>query len=759
MRAKPPPNVPASPALTPALRARAEALARNTLNQVVSRDASLSPDKAQELLFELRVHQIELEMQNEELRQAQRSLDAERERYFDLYDLAPVSYFTVSEKGLIVQANLTAATLLGISRSALLKQAFIQFLHQDDRGIFHDCVKRLEAGSDVQACDLRLLRKAAPMPWVHLTASAATDSVQARTLRVVLTDISERKQAERYQRIAAIAFESQQGMFITDANQVILRVNSAFSSITGYSADEALGQTPRLLKSGRHDALFYTAMWSSINASGAWHGEIWNRRKNGSIYPQRLDVSSVRDGVGRVTHYVGALTDLTEAKATEEEVKSLAFTDLLTGLPNRRALIIRLQNAISAAVRQQELSALLFLDLDQFKSLNGAIGHEQADLVLQQVAERLKSCGREHDTVARIGGDEFVLLIEHLSSDPVESRAQAETLARKVQEALRQPYQIGERQLHCSASIGLSFLDSAYEQTEEPLKRAELAMYQAKAGGRDTLRFFEPQMQEMVSAKVTLEADLRQAIADQQFRLYYQAQVSDEQGIIGVEVLLRWHHPERGLVSPAEFIPLAEETGLILPIGAWVLQGACEQLALWAGQPKLEHLSLAVNVSARQFRERDFVEQVLSTLERTLANPQRLKLQLTESILLADVADVIAKMRALKAKGVGFEIDDFGTGYSSLAYLKRLPLDRLKIDQGFVRDILMGPDHVAIARAIIVLADSLGLGVIAEGVETQAQRELLASLGCHTCQGYLFSKPLPVDEFEALVRRACGLEN
>ena len=356
--------------------------------------------------------------------------------------------------------------------------------------------------------------------------------------------------------------------------------------------------------------------------------------------------------------------------------------------------------------------------------------------------------------MVRLGSDEFAVLLNQLSRDPPKALMQAEAVASKMLAALSEPYQLTDSQISFSASIGITFFGDKHEDTLEPLKRAELAMYQAKSAGRNTLRFFDPRMQTLVDARVALEAALREAILGEQFALFYQAQVSSSEGIVGVEALLRWVDPRRGLVAPSEFIPLAEETGLILPIGAWVLRTACRQVAAWADEPAMAHLSIAVNVSARQFRESNFVGQVLAALERSGANAQRLKLELTESVLIADVEDVIAKMTALRAHGVGFTIDDFGTGYSSLAYLKRLPLERLKIDQGFVRDILIDADDAAIARAIIAMAASMGLGVVAEGVETAAQRDLLASLGCHICQGYLFSKPLPADEFEALVKRA-----
>jgi predicted signal transduction protein with EAL and GGDEF domain len=371
------------------------------------------------------------------------------------------------------------------------------------------------------------------------------------------------------------------------------------------------------------------------------------------------------------------------------------------------------------------------------------------------VAQRLVTCVREGDTVARLGGDEFLVMLEDLSEDALDAATQAETVGEKIRASLNQPYQLGPCAQHSTASIGITLFGGvAHEGIDEPLKRADLAMYQAKAAGRNTLRFFDPQMQAVVMARAALEVDLRMALEKHQLRLYYQAQVQGENQLTGVEALVRWQHPLRGMVSPAEFIPLSEETGLILPLGLWVLETACTQLALWALRPERAHLTMAVNVSAHQFHQDDFVSQVLAVLARSGANPQRLKLELTESLLISNVEDVILKMEALKAQGVGFSLDDFGTGYSSLSYLKRLPLDQLKIDQGFVRDILIDPNDAAIARMVIVLADSLGLAVIAEGVETEAQRDFLAGQNCHAYQGYLLSRPLPLDEFETFADQA-----
>ncbi|MEJ6005685.1 EAL domain-containing protein [Paucibacter sp. AS339] len=464
---------------------------------------------------------------------------------------------------------------------------------------------------------------------------------------------------------------------------------------------------------------------------------------------------------GVTLRLAGTFQDITERRASEEQIKSLAYYDPLTGLPNRRLLMDRLQKALATGLRHQHLGALLFVDLDNFKTLNDTLGHEYGDILLVQVAKRLSACVRDCDTVARLGGDEFVVMLEDLSGEPAEAAAQADVVGRKMLELLGKGYELSTQEHHSTPSIGVTLFGERPEGIDEPLKRADLAMYQAKAAGKNTLRAFDPQMQAVVTARVALEQGLREGLAQGQFFLYFQAQLMQQPSagsgfdrIVGAEVLLRWRHPQRGMVSPAEFIPLAEDTGLILPLGEWVLDAACRQLADWAAradQPELAALSVAVNVSAKQFHQDGFVEQVQAVLARTGARPERLKLELTEGLLVNNIEEVTAKMQALKAIGVGFSLDDFGTGYSSLAYLKRLPLDQLKIDQGFVRDILVDPNDAAIARMVVVLADSLGLSVIAEGVETEEQRDFLRSQGCFAYQGYLFSRPLPVGEFEALL--------
>ena len=594
----------------------------------------------------------------------------------------------------------------------------------------------------------RLLLPGERVKWVHQRGTHQF-TPQGRPLRSVGTvqDITDRYLAEQGLRIAATAFESQEGMVITDTQGTILRVNKSFSNITGYRPDEVIGQTPRLLSSGRHDPAFYQAMWGTIHEKGQWHGEIWNRRKSGDVYPEWLTITAVKDDAGVVTHFVGTMTDITIRKTAEDEIRNLAFYDPLTKLPNRRLLLDRLQQALATSARTGKLGALLFIDLDNFKTLNDTLGHDMGDLLLQQVANRLLACVREGDTVARLGGDEFVVMLEDLTDNASEAANSAETVGEKILSALNQTYQLKDRLHHSSPSIGVTLFSDHQESIEELLKRADVAMYQSKAAGRNTLRFFDPETQAAVSARAALEVELRTAIVDQQFLLHYQPQLDGKGRVLGAEALVRWRHPERGMVSPAEFIPLAEESGLILPLGNWVLETACRQLALWSADPATAHLTLSVNVSARQLSLPHFVDEVMALINGTNAPADRLKLELTESLFLDNAEDIIAKMIELKEQHVGFSMDDFGTGYSSLSYLKRLPLDQLKIDQSFVRDVLTDANDAAIARTVIALGHSLGLDVIAEGVETDGQRQFLAIHGCLRYQGYLFSRPLPADEF------------
>lgn len=590
--------------------------------------------------------------------------------------------------------------------------------------------------------------------WVK-GQTEATPAVPGQPRRVVsaVQDITERKQAEDDLRIAAAAFESQEGMVVTDANRVILRVNRACTEITGYPAEEVVGKTPALFKSGRQDAAFYAAMWRAIEETGAWRGEIWNRRKNGEIYPEWLGITAVRNDAGKVTNYIGTLTDITQTKAAEAQIERLAFYDALTGLPNRRLLLDRLQRALVTAARRRRSGALLFIDLDGFKTLNDTQGHDVGDVLLRQAAERLSGCVRGGDTVARVGGDEYVLMLEDLADSRQEAANQVEAIGETILARIGMPFGLASGAYHQAASIGITLFGRVGDTVDELMRGADLAMDRAKAAGGNTLRFFDPEMQGTVTARAQLVSDLRAGLRDGQLRLDFQPQVDRDGRLLGAEALVRWNSPKRGTVAPADFIRIAEDTGLIVPMGHWVMRRACEQLVQWAADPATVALALAVNVSAREFRHPEFVERTMAVLEETGADPRKLKLEVTESVLLDDLDGAVKRMASLKARGVGFSLDDFGTGYSSLSYLKHLPVDELKIDKSFVRDVLTNPNDAMIARAIVALAQSLGLAVVAEGVETEEQWRFLARQGCHAFQGYHFGPPGTVD---ALSRGGAG---
>jgi diguanylate cyclase (GGDEF)-like protein len=583
---------------------------------------------------------------------------------------------------------------------------------------------------------------------------------------LTLTDITRLKQTEAAlqeseQRMKSIVEFMPVGVWLLDADGDIVFGNVAGRRIWAGELQVSLEQfrhEPRIWYRDR-EALDHTPIsaddWAGLRA--VKRGEITLDEQleiecfDGTRKTILNSAVPIRDGEGCILGAVVLNQDITERRATEEEIEQLAFYDPLTKLPNRRLLLDRLQQTLEICARSGERAALLFIDLDNFKVINDTLGHDTGDLLLQQVGRRLRDCVRAEDTVARLGGDEFVVLIKGLSAaSDAEAAAQTQEVGDKILAVLNEPYRLAGRDYRSTPSIGATLMRDHRTTTDQMLKQADLAMYQAKSAGRNTLRFFDPAMQTTLETRTLLETQLRQGLAEGRFLLYYQPQVDRAGALIGAEALLRWQHPERGLVLPGEFIPLAEETGLILPLGHWVLETACTQLAAWAQHPETACLSLAVNVCARQFRQTDFVDMIRRTLARQPFPPCRLKLELTESLLLTNVEETIATMTALKSMGVSFSLDDFGTGYSSLAYLKRLPLDQIKIDQSFVRDLLSDPSDAAIVRATLAMMDSLGLDVIAEGVETQAQWAFLLEHGCGAFQGYLFGRPAPIEHLPGI---------
>lgn len=550
-----------------------------------------------------------------------------------------------------------------------------------------------------------------------------------------------------------------EGIYGVDARGGCTFVNQATLHILGYqNANELIGKHLHgLIHHSHADGTPYPDNECPIHQSFLSHEKVhgdnevfWHR--DGSAIPVEYWLYPIIHD-SQVTGAVTTFFDISERKATDDKIKHLAFYDLLTGLPNRRLLMDRLKLALASSKRSGQQGALLFIDLDNFKTLNDTLGHDIGDLLLQLAAHRLESCVREGDTVARLGGDEFVVMLEDLSKKDLEAAAQTKAISEKILASLNQPYQLDTHEYSSTASIGATLFKDHQQSIDDMLKQADIAMYQAKKTGRNALRFFDQTMMDIINARAALEGELHKALGNHQFHLYYQIQVDDLHRPLGAEALIRWLSPERGLVPPAQFIPLAEETGLILPIGQWVLETVCAQLKAWQQDALTRNLLLSVNVSAKQFLQADFVAQVQSLVQHHAINPKLLKLELTESLLLENIEDSIAIMNALKEIGVRFSLDDFGTGYSSLQYLKQLPLDQLKIDQSFVRDLGTNSSDRTIVRTIIAMAHSLNLNVIAEGVETEEQRQLLLDSGCTLYQGYLFGKPVPIEQFEALIKQ------
>lgn len=655
-----------------------------------------------------------------------------------------------------------AQELTGYPAQALLGGSpthYTDLIHPDDMDALQHEVSAALAERRPFQMTYRIITASGAQKWVWEQGTAVYDAAgNAETLEGFICDITQHKETERkliesearFRDQASLLDKAQDAIIVRGMDHCVLYWNKSAERLYGWTAEEAIGRPINQMI--YQDIAAYSEVHGTVLALGEWSGQIMQRRMDGSLLPVEAHCTLVVDDAGRPKSVLSINTDITQRKAAETKIQHLAFYDPLTRLPNRACLLDRLQHALATSSRSRHTGALLFIDLDNFKTLNDTLGHDKGDLLLQQVAERLSSFMRESDTVARLGGDEFVILLEELSESIDVAVMQAKNAGEKILAAFKQPYCLDSYVHYSSPSIGVTLFKGHTDNIDEILKRADLAMYQAKAAGRNTLRFFDPQMQAALTRRTALEAELRQASQKQEFILLYQPQGNSEGHITGVEALLRWQHPIRGLISPAEFIPLAEETGLILPLGHWVLQTACAQLVVWAKSPQTAQLTLAINVSARQFRHPDFVKQVLDVLEQSGADPHKLKLELTESLLIEDVEDTIVKMSALKARGVGFSLDDFGTGYSSLSYLKRLPLDHLKIDQSFVRDVLTDVNDATIACTIVALGRTLGLQVIAEGVETEAQQDFLALHGCHTYQGYLFNRPLPIDEFDAFVQ-------
>ncbi|MGF1613194.1 MAG: EAL domain-containing protein [Gammaproteobacteria bacterium] len=623
-------------------------------------------------------------------------------------------------------------------------------LHPDDKERVLEALRAsLQGDSPYQALEYRLRQKSGDYLWVS-SRGVVVRNEAGKPVRMAgsITDITEQKQSEEKLALAASVFDNTlDGIMVTDAEGIILQVNKAFSRITGYSPDEIIGNSPRVLRSDRHDEAFYAELWRSLRDEGAWQGEIWNRHKNSRVFPLWQTISSVRNPDGRIRRYIATYYDITEQKLSEERIYRLAHYDVVTKLPNRLLFVDRLHHALERSKREGMQMAVFFMDLDHFKTINDTLGHPTGDILLQQVAEKLSQCLRRQDTVARIGGDEFTILLEN-----IKDIAAVETVSRKILHTLAKPFCIGEQKTFISGSIGISVYPNDGSDVDALLKNADLAMYRAKELGRNRYQFYARDMAEEAAERLHLQNALRQAMGRQEFLLHYQPLTHlEDRSVVGAEALIRWQRPAMGLISPDKFIPLAEETREIDLIGEWVLRTACGQLRQWLDAGFTE-VRLAVNISGQQIKRGNLADIARKVIEETRCPAELVDLEITESCIMREVEQSIQTLKCLRELGFELAIDDFGTGYSSLSYLKQIPVTKLKVDRSFIRDIPQDSNNKAIAKAIIGLGKSLGLTVVAEGIETAAQEAFLLGEGCQQGQGYFYSRPVPPNDFKEILR-------
>ena len=731
------------------IRERAEAKIASQNIQTSQSLQKISLDEAQKIVHELEVHQIELEMQNEELLKMQEELKKTKIRYFDLYDMAPVSYCTLNEKGLMQEVNLATSSLFDMQRHQLINQPLSNFIFHEDQDIYYLYHKKFFTSNETQECELRMLKADKTLFWVHLSGTREANTDEEPSLYLIISDISERKKFEEQLELSASVFKNAgEAIMITDLNGSIKDINESFTKITGYTREEIIGKKPSVLNSGQQSKEYYRVMWRTLRDGGSWRGEIWNKQKNGQMYAEMLIINTVYDNHGKPSHFVALFSDITTMKEYENSLKNMAHFDQLTKLPNRALLSDRLENGMIQIKRNQQHMAVIFLDLDGFKEVNDAKGHDIGDKLLVTLAKEMKQALRDGDTLARIGGDEFVAVLFNL----VEI-SDALPIINRLLEATSKKIEIDDEFIQVSASLGVTFYPQAETvDADMLLRQADQAMYQAKLSGKNRYHFFNTQENNLIRERFEGIEQVRQALKNEEFMLYYQPKVNMRTGeVIGMEALIRWKHPKKGIVPPLEFLPAIEGHAVSVDIGEWVIHTALSQIKSW--QMSEINIPISVNLGARQLLEEGFVNRLESALSQfPMVKPGMLELEVLETSRLEDLKTAKEVMNACLGLGVTFALDDFGTGYSSLAYLKTLPIKQIKIDQGFVRDMLNNPDDLSILEGIINLGEAFHRTVIAEGVETSQHARVLLGLGCELGQGYEIARPMPAVQFASWLK-------
>jgi len=701
------------------------------------------PNEINALLLELQTHQIELELQNDDLRQTQEALNISRKKFSDLYDFAPIGYLTISASGLILEANLTSAELLGIERGRLIKQRFSAFIADEDQDIFFIFRKHLLQRKESQRCELRLRKNNGELFHSQLksTLNAEVDG-DSDQFRIVIIDISEQTKAEQLiKTLSQVVEQSPVSVVITDTDANIEYVNNAFQQVSGYSANEVIGRNPRFLQSGNTPPHHFSELWKNLNRGDAWQGVFHNRKKNGELYWEHVHIAPVLDSAGVIRHYLAVKQDITQHHEQEMKILHQAHYDHLTNLPNRFLALDRLSQLIIEAERNKDKVALLFLDLDDFKKVNDTLGHQIGDQLLIAVASRFRGTIRNSDTLGRFGGDEFIILIGGL-----ETATDVLPVLENLLSESRKPYSIDGRELLITASMGIAIFPDDGDSSHKLLRKVDIAMYHSKAQGRNTYSFFTAAMNRDVERRLSLEEQMHGALRRKEFDVFYQPIIEIASGqTIGAEALLRWHNPKLGNISPEEFIPVAEQTGMIIDIGQFVLQQALTETANWQ-RDIFPQFRIAVNLSPRQFRDKNLIAMVEKAITQSQITFGSLELEVTEGVMLDDYTDVAGILPALRQLGVSISMDDFGTGFSSLSYLRTYPFDILKIDRSFIRDIGSDKKDRDLISAAVLMGKSLGMKLIAEGVETAEQLKYLKGIDCDYAQGYFFHKPMTAQD-------------